>query len=320
MKMKLKQIVLITSIIFATLALAVAQSSTSKKPAPAQTAAKTAAKSETTMPAHNASSGAPGLLPSQAEVEAALKRTFGYDPGVSWQIVDIRASGIPGIAELLVSINKNAPNHIFLPAEGQRAIVGEMIPFGPNPYAPARAKLEAADGPSRGPKAPVILIAEFSDLECPHCKAAQPIVEKLAADFPQVRFTFQQFPLPASLHPWALKAAQYADCAGQMNKDAFWKYVDAIFENQGGIALATADDKLKELAAANGLDATKIAACAASPQTDARIKKSLELGQSLNVNQTPTMLVNGRAVLGFGNIPYDNLKQLVQFEIDHAGK
>ncbi|HZE80485.1 MAG TPA: thioredoxin domain-containing protein, partial [Candidatus Polarisedimenticolia bacterium] len=136
----------------------------------------------------------------------------------------------------------------------------------------------------------------------------------------QVRFTFQQFPLPASLHPWALKAAQYADCAGQMDKDAFWKYVDAIFENQGGIALATADDKLKELAAANGLDATKIAACAASPQTDARIKKSLELGQSLNVNQTPTMLVNGRAVLGFANIPYDNLKQLVQFEIDHAGK
>jgi len=65
------------------------------------------------------------------------------------------------------------------------------------------------------------------------------------------------------------EAAQYADCAGQMDKDAFWKYVDAIFENQGGIALATADDKLKELAAANGLDATKIAACAASPQTDA---------------------------------------------------
>jgi protein-disulfide isomerase len=161
---------------------------------------------------------------------------------------------------------------------------------------------------------------EFSDLECPHCKAAQPIVEKLEADFPQVRFTFQQFPLPASMHPWALKAAQYADCAGQMNKDAFWKYVDAIFENQGGIALATADDKLKELATANGLDATKIAACAVSPETDARIKRSLALGQTLSVNQTPTVFINGRMVSGLANIPYDNLKQLVQFEIDHAGK
>ncbi len=320
MKLKLKQIALIASIIFATLALATAQSSTAKKPAPAQTAAKTAAKSETTTPAHNASSGAPGLLPSQAEVEAALKRTFGYDPGFSWQIVEIRASGIPGIAELLVSINKNAPNHIFLPAEGQRAIVGDMIPFGPNPYAPARAKLEAVDGPSRGPKAPAILIAEFSDLECPHCKAAQPIVEKLAGDFPQVRFVFQQFPLPATLHPWAMKAAQYADCAAQMNTDAFWKYIDSIFENQGGIALATADDKLKELATAAGLDVQKISACSATPETEARIKKSMALGESLDVNSTPSVFINGRMVPAIANIPYEQLKALVQFEIDHAGK
>jgi protein-disulfide isomerase len=122
------------------------------------------------------------------------------------------------------------------------------------------------------------------------------------------------------LHPWALKAAQYADCAGQMNKDGFWKYVDAIFENQGGIALATADDKLKELATANGYDAQKISTCAASPETDARIKKSQALGATLEVNETPTVFVNGRRVPGIANIPYDNLKQLVQFEIDHAGK
>jgi protein-disulfide isomerase len=161
---------------------------------------------------------------------------------------------------------------------------------------------------------------EFSDLECPHCKKAQPIMGKLAADFPQVRFVFQQFPLPASLHPWAMKAAQYADCAGQINKDAFWKYVDAIFENQGGIALATADDKLKELAIVNGLDAMKVAACADSPETAARIKKSTDLGASLEVNETPTVFINGRRVRGVADIPYEKLKELVQFEIDHAGK
>jgi protein-disulfide isomerase len=161
---------------------------------------------------------------------------------------------------------------------------------------------------------------EFSDLECPHCKKSQPVLEKLAADFPQVRFIFQQYPLPASLHPWAMKAAQYADCAGQINKDSFWKYVDAIFENQGGIALATADDKLKELAILNGLDAMKVSACADSPETAARIKKSADLGAALEVNETPTVFVNGRRVRGVGDIPYEKLKELVQFEIDHAGK
>ncbi len=254
------------------------------------------------------------------EVEAALKRTFGYDPAIAWQVLDIRPSGITGLSDVLISINKQAPQHIYLSQDGQNAIIGSLIPFGINPFAPARLKLRAADGPARGPQAPAIFMVEFSDLQCPHCKAAQPVLEKLASDFPQVRYIFQQFPLPASLHPWAMKGAQYADCAAQMNQVAFWKYLDSIFENQGGIALATADDKLKELATAAGLDAQRIAACAATPETEARIKKSLDLGQTLEVNETPTVFINGRKVQSIASIPYEQLKALVQFEIDHAGK
>lgn len=261
------------------------------------------------------------LLPSTAQIDAALKRTFGYDPSIEWQIVKIGPAIVPGLAEALVSINKQPPYRLWITADGQNAaVVGDVIPFGPNPFAPAREKLQAADGPSRGGQNPAILVVDFSDLECPHCKAAQPVVEKIVADFPQVRLVFQQFPLPASLHPWAMKAALYADCASRADKEAFWKYVDSIFENQGGIALATADDKLKELATAAGLDANKIAACAAAPETDARVKKSMALGESLEVNETPTVFINGRRVKGITSLTPEQLKALVQFEIDHAGK
>jgi len=308
---KLKTFALMISLA-ASFAVSSAQTAAPKKAAakpatPAAAGAKPAAKSATD-------------LPTTEEVDAALKRTLGYDPGVTWQIYEIRPAAVPGLADVLFAINKQATQHIYLAAGGQSAIIGELIPFGANPFAPARAKLQGAFGPSRGGPNPAIDIVEFSDLECPHCKKAQPILEKLAVDFPQVRFIFQQFPLPASLHPWAMKAAQYADCAGQINKDAFWKYVDSIFENQGGIALATADDKLKELAIVNGLDAMKVAACADSPQTAARIKKSTDLGASLEVNETPTVFMNGRRVRGIADIPYEKLKELVQFEIDHAGK
>jgi protein-disulfide isomerase len=306
---KLMTTALFTLVLF-TFGMANAQTASPKK----QTAHSTSA------PATPQGTQKKAALPTMEEVEASMKRSFGYDPGVSWQIFDIRESSIPGLAEVLVSMNKQQPVHLYLAPGAQTAIAGQMIPFGPDPFAPARASLKGAFGPSRGGQNPPIDIIEFSDLECPHCKVAQPVLAKLFADFPQVRFVFQQFPLPASLHPWALKAAQYADCAGQMNKDAFWKYVDSIFENQGGIALATADDKLKELATAAGLDAEKISTCAASPETDGRIKKSLALGATLDVNETPTVFINGRRVPGIANIPYDNLKQLVQFEIDHAGK
>ena len=85
-------------------------------------------------------------------------------------------------------------------------------------------------------------------------------------------------------------------------------------------ATPTPDDKLKELATAAGLDAQKISSCAATPEAEARVTKSLDLGRSLDVNQTPTVFVNGRRVLGIASIPYDQLKNIVQFEIDHAGK
>ncbi len=285
----------------------------------AQSAAPKKAASKPAAPAAATAKPATGL-PTTEEVDAALRRTLGYDPGVTWQIYEIKPAAVPGLADVLFAINKQATQHIYLSSGAQSAIIGELIPFGANPFAPARAKLQGAFGPSRGGPNPPIDIVEFSDLECPHCKKAQPILEKLSADFPQVRFIFQQFPLPASLHPWAMKAAQYADCAGQINKDSFWKYVDAIFENQGGIALATADDKLKELAIPNGLDAMKVAACADSPETAARIKKSTDLGAALEVNETPTVFMNGRRVRGVADIPYEKLKELVQFEIDHAGK
>ena len=261
------------------------------------------------------------ILPSKEDVEAAMKRSFGYDPSITWEIFDVRPSLIPGVTEVLVSVNKQAATHIYLAPDRQNAIIGNLIPFGENPFAPARAKLQAADGPAKGPQTPVISIIEFSDLQCPHCKAAQPILEKLVAEFPKVRYVFQQFPLPASLHPWAMKAAEYSDCSSRgSNKEAFWKFTDSVFENQGGIALATADDKLKELATAAGLNAQQIAACAATPETEARVKKSMELGQALEVNETPTVFINGRRVPAVASIPYDQLKSLVQFEIDHAGK
>lgn len=279
----------------------------------AQTAAPPAAQSK-------AGANAADKAPTKEEVDAALKRTLGYDPSTTWVIYDVRPSVIPGVSDVLVSLNKQDPIHIYWDPNGQTAVIGQILPFGPDPFGQARSVLRAADGPALGPQNPAIVMVEFSDLECPHCKAAQPIAEKLAAAFPQVRYVFQQFPLPASMHPWAMKAAEYADCVGRLNPSLFWKYIDSIFENQGSIAAATAEDKLKELAGTVGLDPVKISNCAALPQTEARIQKSIQLGQSLDVTQTPTLFINGRRVLGIADIPYDQLKNLVQFEIDHAGK
>src|SRR6476646_8931846 len=191
--------------------------------------------------------------PTPAEVDAALKRIYGYDPSIQWKIFLVRRSAVPGMNEVLLQL-KGEFHHWFLTSDGHFAIDGDMLPFGPDPYAGMRERLSAAKGVVRGPAKPVVTMVEFSDLQCPHCKDAQPVLEKLAADFPGMRIIFQQYPL-ASSHPWAMKAAQYADCAGQQGNDAGWKFIAAVYENQNSIALAIADEKLKELAIASGLDA-----------------------------------------------------------------
>ena len=249
-----------------------------------------------------------------------MRRTLGYDASVKWEIYEIRPAVVPGMSDVLLSINGAAPQHVYVSADRQFAIIGEVIPFGPNPFAPARAKLAAADGPAKGAARPTIDIVTFSDLQCPHCKVAEPILNKLVTDFPQVRLVFQNFPLPASVHPWAMKAALYADCAGHQSPAAFWKFIDSVFENQAAIAPENADVKFKELGAAAGLDPQKLGTCAADPQTAQRVNKSIGLGKSLDVTSTPTVFINGRRVLAIANLSPENLASLVNFEIANAGK
>ncbi len=71
-----------------------------------------------------------------------------------------------------------------------------------------------------------VTVVEFSDLQCPHCKEAQPNLDRLAAEDKNARIVFQNFPLP--MHDWAMKAASYADCVARSSPDAFWKFVESI--------------------------------------------------------------------------------------------
>jgi protein-disulfide isomerase len=258
-------------------------------------------------------------LPSRAEIDNAMRRTFGYDPAVHWEILAIRQSDIPDLVDVIVSVNNVKRQHIYFSQRSQNAVIGQIIPFGSDPFAPARLKLATADGPTRGAKVSAISIVEFNEFQCAPCRAAQRQLDKLANDFPQVKYVFQQFPLSAPSNTWSFKAAAFAECAAQISNDAFWTYSSRIFEAQDRIAEANASTELRQAAAVSGLDAEKVATCAAQPQTEGRIRKSLALGKSLEVTEVPTVFVNGRRVSSIAAIPYENLKALVQFEIDHAG-
>jgi protein-disulfide isomerase len=136
----------------------------------------------------------------------------------------------------------------------------------------------------------------------------------LLAQEPDIHFVFQNFPLPA--HNWAEKAADYVDCVGRASNDAVWKFIQKTFDQQSNITESSADEKLKAIATDSGVNADEIAACAAKPETKARIEASVALGKSVGVTGTPMIFINGRALSGA--TPVDLLKKIADFQASQA--
>jgi len=253
-------------------------------------------------------------LPSEEVVNAFLEQTFGYNPDLSWKINHIRPSEAEGLAEVDVTLTSpqgSGGQKFYVTEDGKHAVAGEILPFGAHPYDAARRELEKGiNGPSRGPATAPVTVVEFGDFQCPHCKEAQPTLDKLANEGKNARVVFQNFPLP--MHDWAMKASSYADCIGRTSNDAFWKFVSSVYGAQSEITASNADEKLTALADGVGVKGSDTAACAVKPETATRVQRSIDLGTSLGVNSTPTIFINGRKVSS-GGLPYEVLQKLVDF-------
>jgi protein-disulfide isomerase len=259
--------------------------------------------------------------PSKEIINAFLTTSWGYDDTRVWQVQAIMKTPVDGISKVVIFVGdktgKQKPSALqfFALGDGKHAIAGdEVIPFGEHPFAEYRAEArQRADGPYRGSASKDLELVEFADFQCPHCKEAQANMEKLAVDFPKARIVFQNFPL-ARVHPASVTAAEYGVCVSKLaGSDAFFTFASATFEGQEG--LATADGATLTLNSAvtkAGQDPAKIAACAATPEVGAQVEASVKLAQDLNINQVPTLLVNGRQVPA--NSPYETIKQIVLYQ------
>lgn len=274
--------------------------------------------------------------PSRATVEAFLKEAWGYDSDRVWQVWAVEKTPAPGVSRVIVEVaQKNDPQHqiesasFLVTPDGKHLISAnlEMLPFGAHPYAETREILvQRANGPSRGAASKKDEIVEFADFECPHCKAAQPVIQRLLTDFPQAHYVFENFPL-TSIHTEAFKAAAYSVCvAKQAGNATFFKFADAVFNNQQQLTPDSSDAALGDAATKVGLNAAKVGACSYTSAAKDAVNASIQLGKDLNVNETPMLFVNGRQIpvgeVANHQLPYETLKEIVayQFKLDNQPK
>jgi len=258
--------------------------------------------------------------PTKETIDGFLHSSWGYDDSRTWEVAAILKTQVEGISKVIVYLGdktgKQKPTAIqfFVLPDGKHIIAGdEIIAFGAHPYADNRATAQQkADGPYRGNASKELEIVEFADFQCPHCKEAQPNMDKLAVDFPKARIVYENYPLPQ--HPEAAHAAAYGVCVAKLGgSTAFFTFASAVLDGQDG--LATADGATLTLNSAvtkAGQDPAKVAECAKLPATTASVEASVKLAKELNINQTPTLVINGRQLPA--NAPYATIKQIVEYQ------
>lgn len=136
-----------------------------------------------------------------------------------------------------------------------------------------------------------VAIVEFSDFQCPYCKAMHPnllsIMENYGTD---VALVYRHYPLE-SIHPLARPSAIASECVAELaGNDGFWKFTDGIFNYTGnGNPLEQAN--LETIAISSGADLEKFKSCVNSGKYDKVIDSHIDDGNNAGVQGTPDMTV-----------------------------
>jgi protein-disulfide isomerase len=166
-------------------------------------------------------------------------------------------------------------------------------PAPPPPSAPV-----SLDGAwTAGSKSAKVVIIEYSDFQCPYCvKVARdglPEIRKRYVDSGKVLLAFRHLPLE-QMHPFALKAAETAECAGEEGK--FWEMHDKLFAFANPAQLN--DASLRQASSELALGGQRFDSCLAGTKTK-KVRDEAKAANSLAVLGTPTfffglMLPDGR--------------------------
>jgi protein-disulfide isomerase len=162
--------------------------------------------------------------------------------------------------------------------------------------------------------APVTLI-EFSDFQCPYCgKFATETEQQIYDQYVKtgkLRFGYIHFTFLGEESQWAAEASE---CANDQN--AFWPYHDYLFSHQSGENLGVfGKDNLKKFAVTLNLNADEFSQCLDSGKYTDLVKSQTSMAQNLGVSSTPTMVINGKVLLGAQ--PFAIFQQVIDSDLSN---
>jgi protein-disulfide isomerase len=161
------------------------------------------------------------------------------------------------------------------------------------------------------PTAPIVLV-EYSDFQCPYCQMIYPSLKKVVSDSGgQIAWVMREFPL-YQIHPQAMPAANAAECiAEQLGSSGYFKYADAVFNDQKSLSA----DFSASLAKQFGADMGKYNACIKNSTYLNKIEAQTSDAENSGGNGTPfTVVINtktGKQYPISGALPLAQLQAVI---------
>lgn len=168
----------------------------------------------------------------------------------------------------------------------------------------AKTNKYAVSGNYLGDKNADKTIYIYTDYNCPFCGAFDIMIHKAVRELKGYKVVHKNLPLDTEcnkflkrpFHEGSCTMARYAIAAEKQDK--FWDIDAKFFEKHP----ATEDDILV-IAKNLGLNVVQLQNDASSPDTYARLKKDIEEAYASGVNATPTMVINGKVMVGISPYP-----------------
>jgi len=165
-------------------------------------------------------------------------------------------------------------------------------------------RLDVTGRPWQGARDAVVVLAMWSDFQCPWCKRVPPVLTDLLKKYPKdLKVVWFDFPLRS--HEQAMPAAIVGrQVFRERGNRAFWRFHDKVFANSRSISA----EKLILWATEAGASKQSVASTLMMSQHKTDIEKSMAYAQQIGVRGTPTLFVNGlgykgrRTVNGFSTL------------------
>jgi len=238
--------------------------------------------------------------PIQKSVEAYLRNAFALGPDVQITVGAPTEIGNSGLLESNIDVKTDQGSDkvkMYITKDGHYLLRGEISDLTKDPLAENISKMDLKGAPVLGDAKATVTIVEYGDFECPVCRNLHDAMRGILPNYPQVKLIFKDFPLD-TIHPWARTAALAGRCVYQQNPQTFWKYFDAVYDQQDLFSASNVYDKVVDFAGQNSLNVDTFKACLAAPQAAAEVDASIANANLLEVRSTPTIFVNGRRVSG----------------------